>query len=162
MDAPKLISDLCNTQPANDMATSSVSNPFHLERFLEAQDAVYPMVLRELAHGHKQSHWMWFIFPQLRGLGYSDMADYYGISGVAEARAYGQHALLGARLRQCCRAILQNRDRPIADILGETDARKLRSCMTLFARADAKEPLFREVLETFFAGREDPLTVNML
>lgn len=133
-----------------------------LLRYVEAQAKTYAVALQELQAGRKRSHWMWFIFPQLRGLGKSNMAYRYGVAGLEEAKAYLCHPVLGARLRECCAALLAHKDRRIEDILGELDARKLRSSMTLFALASDDGGLFRPVLETFFDGQADRRTIDMI
>ena len=133
-----------------------------LLRYVEAQAKTYAVALRELQAGRKRSHWMWFIFPQLRGLGKSDMAYRYGVAGLEEAKAYLRHPVLGARLRECCAALLAHKDRRIEDILGELDAMKLRSSMTLFALASVDGGLFRAVLEAFFDGQADRRTIDMI
>jgi uncharacterized protein (DUF1810 family) len=122
---------------------------FNLGRFVDAQSGgVFEAALTELRAGRKRSHWMWFIFPQHRDLGRSPTAQYYGLSGVGEARAYAAHPLLGERLRQCCRAILPHlQAEPAEAILGPVDTLKLRSSMELFGEAEPDEPLFRAVLE---------------
>lgn len=123
-------------------------DPFHLDRFVTAQaGGTFEQALAELRAGRKQSHWMWFIFPQHRDLGRSATAKYYGLSGIDEARAYAAHPLLGERLRECCRAILPHlRQEPATDILGPIDALKLTSSMEIFSEAVPDEPLFAEVL----------------
>jgi uncharacterized protein (DUF1810 family) len=139
-----------------------VSDPDDLQRFVRAQDGVYETALAELRAGSKQSHWMWFIFPQLRGLGHSPTAQYYGISSIDEARAYADHAILGPRLRQCVEALLPWSDRRTAEhILGAVDALKLRSSLTLF---DVAEPggLFAAGLAAFFGGEPDQRTLALL
>ncbi len=140
-------------------------DPFHLQRFLDAQQAVYARVTAELAAGEKRSHWMWFVFPQLKGLGASAIARTYGIGSLAEARAYLAHPVLGARLRECAQLLLANPASDAREVMGYPDDLKLRSCMTLFAAAAAvaaDQRLFREVLEKFFAGVADPLTRELL
>ena len=134
--------------------------PPDLQRFLDAQDAggTYERALAELAAGHKASHWIWFVFPQIAGLGESEMSRRFAISSLLEARAYAEHPILGERLRACAEALLGHRDRSAEEILGGIDAIKLRSSMTLFARAAPAEPLFDEVLDAFFAGAADPAT----
>lgn len=125
-----------------------MADPFNLDRFVAAQaGGVYEQALAELRAGRKQSHWMWFIFPQHCDLGRSATAKFYGLSGIDEARAYTAHPLLGERLRECCRAILPHlaTDRP-EDILGPVDALKLRSSMELFAAAAPDDPLFPQLL----------------
>jgi len=137
-------------------------HPFNLQRFEEAQTALYAIALRELGRGQKQSHWMWFIFPQLAALGRSHTARFYGLSGLAEAKAYLAHPLLGPRLQVCVRELLRHAPTAPGVLLGEVDALKLRSCLTLFHAADAAEPLWGEALQAFYAGREDPLTLSLL
>lgn len=130
-----------------------------LDRFVVAQDRVWPAVTAELAAGQKQSHWMWYVFPQLAGLGRSEMALRYGIASLDEAKAYLAHPLLGARLREVVELMLLHRDRDPAAILGETDAMKFRSSLSLFAAAASDEPLFAEALSAFYAGAPDPETL---
>jgi uncharacterized protein (DUF1810 family) len=139
-----------------------MARAFDLERFLRAQAGVYEQALAELRQGRKQGHWMWFVFPQIEGLGSSPTARRYAISGLEEARAYLEHPVLGARLRECAQALL---DGGVADpeaILGGVDALKLRSSMTLFARADPDEPVFGRVLGRFFGDRADEATERRL
>jgi uncharacterized protein (DUF1810 family) len=136
-------------------------DPFDLERFVTAQAPVYVAVLAELAAGHKRSHWMWFVFPQLRGLGMSSTAEFYGIASLAEAEAYLAHPLLGPRLVACTRAVLRHRDRSLREIFGSPDDLKFRSSMTLFAHAGG-DPLFRQALDAFCDGREDERTLALL
>jgi uncharacterized protein (DUF1810 family) len=143
-----------------------VSDPFRLARFLEAQQRVYAQARAELAAGRKASHWMWFIFPQLAGLGSSATAHHYAIGSLEEAHAYLAHPLLGERLRECTRLVLQVQGRTPAEIFGYPDDLKFRSCMTLFARASddtrPEDRLFAEALGRCFAGEPDPLTVRLL
>lgn len=139
-----------------------MDDPFDLGRFIEAQAGCYPRVLAELATGEKTGHWMWFIFPQLRGLGSSPMARRYAVSGLAEARAYLDHPTLGARLRECTAAVLALEGRSAHQIFGRPDDLKLRSCLTLFASASPEEPLFGEALAMYFGGESDPLTLGLL
>jgi uncharacterized protein (DUF1810 family) len=139
-----------------------VSSPYDLQRFIRAQDGVYGTALAELSAGSKQSHWMWFIFPQLTELGRSRTARYYGISTIDEARAYLEHEVLGSRLRQCVEAMLPWSDRrSAAQIVGPIDAMKLRSSLTLF---DMVEPggVFDRALLNFFSGQRDELTLALL
>ncbi len=133
-----------------------------LERFVRAQEGVYGDALGQLRAGVKTRHWMWFIFPQLAGLGRSETARYFAIRSVDEARAYLAHPVLGPRLRECSRAVLDVRGRSAEAILGGIDAMKLRSSMTLFQRADPQEAAFREVLERYYAGQPDELTEALL
>jgi uncharacterized protein (DUF1810 family) len=142
------------------MAASSASDPFDLQRFVDAQADVYAGVTAELAAGLKTSHWMWFVFPQLKSLGRSSTALHYGIGSLDEARAYWQHPVLGLRLRQCCELLLAVApDRSARQILGPIDALKLRSCLTLFERVAPDEPLFGRLLERFYAGERDPASL---
>ena len=136
--------------------------PFDLERFVAAQDAVMAAVREELRAGRKRTHWMWFVFPQLRALGRSATALHYGIASLAEARAYLAHPALGPRLRDCTGLVCAAQGRTIHEIFGSPDDMKFRSCMTLFAAADPTTPLFTEALRIFFDGQPDPLTVDLL
>jgi uncharacterized protein (DUF1810 family) len=129
--------------------------------FKRAQHAVYNDVRRELVAGRKETHWIWFIFPQMLGLGASYMSHKFGISSKAEARSYLQHELLGARLRECVRLVLSHEGR-IESILGHPDDMKFRSSMTLFAIAASEQAVFQEALDKFFQGESDPLTCNLL
>ncbi len=133
-----------------------------LERFIEAQDPVYDAVIAELTRGKKQSHWMWFVFPQPRGLGRSDASRYYGIASRAEALAYSRHAVLGARLRECTALVLAIQGRSAHDIFGTPDDLKFHSCMTLFHEVDPEEPSFARALERYFAGAPDVNTLDRL
>ena len=135
---------------------------FDLDRFVQAQADSYACALAELRAGCKRSHWVWFVFPQLRGLGHSPMAQHYGLSGLAEARAYAAHPVLGPRLRECVRALLGQAGTSAARLLGEVDALKLRSCLTLFARAAPGEGLFDQALRRFCGGAPDALTLRLL
>jgi uncharacterized protein (DUF1810 family) len=140
-------------------------DPFNLRRFVEAQDdaAIYARALGELRDGRKQSHWIWFVFPQIAGLGSSPMSQAYAIRSLDEARAYLAHPTLGPRLRESSEALVANDPSLSAErILGSIDAIKVRSSMTLFARADPSEPLFSQVLERFYAGKVDPETERRL
>ncbi len=132
-----------------------------LTRFVEAQAPVHETALGELRAGRKRSHWMWFVFPQLAGLGMSPTARFYGIAGLGEARAYLAHPVLGLRLLACTRAVLGVEDRSLHAIFGSPDDLKFRSSMTLFDRAGG-EPAFREALERYCEGRPDPRTLELL
>jgi uncharacterized protein (DUF1810 family) len=132
-----------------------------LRRFVDAQDGVIERALDELEAGRKRTHWMWFVFPQLRGLGRSEMAHRYGIDGLAEAQAYLAHAELGPRLLRAVDAVVAAPG-SAAEILGEIDAKKLRSSATLFLRAKPAEPRFQAVLDRFFGGEPDPMTDALL
>jgi len=135
---------------------------FDLERFVAAQEGVYPGVVDELGRGRKTGHWIWFIFPQLAGLGRSSTSRFYGLASLAEAQAYLAHPVLGGRLRASAELLLTVAPKSAADILGELDATKVRSSMTLFARAAPDEPVFRRVLERFYDGVLDPATEQLL
>ena len=137
---------------------------YDLERFVAAQDAggTYDHATAELRAGRKTSHWMWFVFPQIAGLGHSPMAMAYAISSPAEASAYLAHPVLGTRLLECTRALTQLTASSAIEILGEVDAMKLRSSMTLFAHAAPHEPLFRQVLDQYFDGIADEATERRL
>ena len=141
--------------PSDDSASS-------LQRFVQAQARDYAQALAELRAGHKRSHWIWYVLPQLRGLGRSSTAQFYGLAGRAEAAAYAAHPLLGPRLVECVRALLAHRERSAAQMLGEVDAMKLRSCLTLFAQVAPHEPVFQQALERFYAGQPDDATLRLL
>ena len=139
-----------------------MDDPFDLNRFVDAQASVYQRVLTELRGGRKASHWMWFIFPQLKGLGSSPSAQHYGLASLAEARAYLDHPVLGARLRECTRRLLVLEGRSAAAIFGYPDDLKLRSCLTLFERASPQEELFGEALRKYYGGKPDLVTLELL
>lgn len=146
-----------------DDSEEPVTDPYGLQRFVWAQDGVYNQVVEELRAGRKRTHWMWFIFPQIAGLGASEMARAYAISGVDEAAAYLGHALLGARLREC--TALVNAARAgwrIEEIFGYPDDLKFRSSMTLFGAVAPEESVFRVALERYFDGRGDEATLRKL
>ena len=135
-----------------------MSDPFDLQRFVDAQRNTYDQALAELRAGQKRTHWMWFVFPQVAGLGRSGMAQRFALPGLDAARAYVAHPVLGPRLVECARALTDlDVDDPV-QVMGSIDAQKLRSSMTLFARADPDEPLFPAVLERYFGGEPDPAT----
>ncbi|OBF80402.1 calpastatin [Mycobacterium sp. 852002-51163_SCH5372311] len=135
---------------------------FDLKRFVEAQARVYPSVLEELRAGRKRSHWMWFIFPQLAGLGSSPMAARFGISSLEEAREYLRHELLGPRLHECTQLVNRVQGRSVSEIFGSPDDLKLCSSMTLFLRATDDNQDFAELLEKYYGGQQDPLTLKRL
>jgi len=139
-----------------------VADPFNLERFVSAQAAVYPQVLVELRAGEKRGHWIWFIFPQMKGLGHSSQSEFYGIGSLEEAMAYLRHPVLGPRLTECARLVNLVENRPIQRILGYPDDLKFCSSMTLFARAAADAAVFNEALKKYFGGEGDPLTLAPL
>jgi uncharacterized protein (DUF1810 family) len=140
----------------------SVSDPFDLQRFVDAQEQVYDRVLGELRAGRKRSHWIWFIFPQVAGLGSSQTAARYAISSLDEARAYLRHALLGPRLHECAQLVNAVQGRSIGEIFGWPDDLKVRSSMTLFARATDNNQDFVQLLERYYDGGEDALTLEKL
>ena len=135
---------------------------FQLQRFVDAQQPVYETVLSELRAGRKRSHWMWFIFPQIAGLGHSTMAHRFALSSLDEAAAYLAHPVLGLRLRECSVLVAGIEGRPIAEIFGYPDDVKFRSSMTLFAQAAPEEPIFAACLRKYFAGELDPQTLGHL
>jgi uncharacterized protein (DUF1810 family) len=139
-------------------------DPFYLTRFVEAQDSggTYDRAVAELEAGDKTSHWMWFVFPQVSGLGLSATSVRYAIDGLPEARAYLAHPVLGPRLEQCSRILLGLEGKSAVEILGGIDAAKLRSSMTLFAYADPEREVFRAVLKKYFDGAEDDATTSRL
>jgi uncharacterized protein (DUF1810 family) len=135
---------------------------FDLQRFVDAQNPVYDQVVRELSAGRKQSHWMWFVFPQLAGLGESAMSQLYAIGSLDEARGYLAHPLLGPRLAECVELVLEAKGKPAEAIFGGIDARKLQSSMTLFGWAAPGPGPFSAVLAAFYAGEEDRATLDLL
>lgn len=132
-----------------------------LNRFLEAQEPMYATALKEIKNGEKESHWIWYIFPQLRGLGYSPNAYTYGINGLEEAEAYLEHPVLSARLIEISTALLSHKGESIEDIMGDIDALKLRSSMTLFALVSKDSSVFHQVLDCFYDGNMDELTQKL-
>jgi uncharacterized protein (DUF1810 family) len=152
--------NLAQGEPAS--AGYSLGYQMKLARFVAAQSGVYDLALAELRAGAKRTHWMWFVLPQLRGLGHSLMADRYGIEDLGEARAYLEHELLGVRLRECVEALLVHSGRhEAAAIMGVVDAIKLQSCLTLFEAAGGAT-LFGQALDAFYAGERDRRTLAML
>ena len=137
-------------------------DPFDLVRFVDAQRASYEDALAELAAGRKRTHWMWYVLPQLRGLGSSAMATRYGIASLGEARAYLAHPLLGPRLLACVAAMNALPESNAGDVLGAIDATKFRSCLTLFLAADPGDATLRAALDKFYAGEPDPRTIALL
>ncbi len=144
------------------LSSSDRADQFDLQRFVDAQDRVYDSVLEELRNGRKRSHWIWFVFPQLQGLGHSPTAIRYGITSLAEAKAYLDHEVLGPRLRECTRLVAGIRGSSAEEIFGWPDNLKVRSSMTLFARATGDNADFRAVLDRLYGGVEDALTVEQL
>lgn len=137
-------------------------DPYHLQRFVVAQGEVYETVISELRNGHKRSHWMWFVFPQLDGLGFSSTAKFYAIQSLEEAKAYLQHNVLGQNLLECVHTVLAAEGRSVHDIFGTPDDLKLKSCMTLFEFVDGPESVFGKVLDKFYAGERDDKTLQLL
>ena len=134
----------------------------NIERFIEAQEGIYQAALEEVKSGKKQSHWMWFIFPQIQGLGYSSMAIYYGIRNMEEAIEYLQHPILGSQLIEISTAILDGKETNPLELLGFPDNLKLKSSMTLFSQVPDAPEVFKQVLERFFGGEVDEKTMDIL
>ena len=139
-----------------------MDEPFNLQRFVDAQKNVYEQVYGELRGGRKTTHWMWFIFPQIRGLGHSEIAQHFAISSRAEATAYLEHPILGPRLRECSRLVTLIEGKTIDRIFGYPDDLKFKSSMTLFAHATSENEIFLRALKKYFGGEFDPLTVARL
>ena len=138
-----------------------MSDSFDLQRFVDAQASIYRKVVEELSRGRKQTHWMWFIFPQIAGLGFSAMAQRFAIASRTEAVAYLEHDVLGPRLLECTRLVLAASEKPVTDILGSPDDMKFRSCMTLFD-AVSKQEIFAEAIAAFYPEGKDPATLEIL
>lgn len=143
-------------------ATKQREDPFNLSRFTTAQSPVYAQVLSELKAGRKRTHWMWYVFPQIAGLGYSETSKYYAIKSLEEASAYLDHAVLAARLRECAKAVLAVEGKSALGIFGSPDDVKLHSSMTLFAQVDEPSSVFARVLEKYFGGKQDSETLRRL
>lgn len=139
-----------------------MTDTYNLHRFLTAQAPTYPTVLAELRAGRKSSHWIWFIFPQITGLGHSAMAQQYAITSLDEATAYLQHQILGERLRECTQLVLNVEGRRAEEIFGHPDNLKFRSCLTLFLTATTDNTLFKAALLTYFNGKPDTVTLKIL
>jgi uncharacterized protein (DUF1810 family) len=139
-----------------------MNDPFKLSRFIEAQAPVYRSVLDELQAGRKTTHWMWFVFPQVSGLGRSEMAERFGISGPAEALAYLDHPVLGPRLEECVRTLLMHDDKSALQMLGSPDHMKLHSCLTLFIAIAPEALVFQQALDRFYSGQADGRTLALL
>jgi uncharacterized protein (DUF1810 family) len=133
---------------------------FNLERFLKAQEYSYQVAYAEIKEGYKRSHWMWYIFPQIKGLGRSSMSEYYGITCLDEARAYLEDEVLEARLKKICEELMKHSDKSVQDIFGEVDSMKLKSSKTLFDKVCPNE-VFGKVLEVFFDGKRDKRTLDI-
>lgn len=139
-----------------------MSNKEDLQRFLSAQERDYDLALREIKDGKKRSHWMWYIFPQISGLGFSDMSSYYGLKNLKEAEAYFGHPVLGARLLEITKVLLSKTSSDATAIFGSPDDLKLRSSMTLFSRIPGISPVFQQVLDRYYDGKNDPKTISLL
>ncbi|HVJ42302.1 MAG TPA: DUF1810 domain-containing protein [Dongiaceae bacterium] len=139
-----------------------MTNPDELQRFGEAQDPIFDQVRAELRAGQKRSHWMWFVFPQIAGLGLSAMSRRYAIANLAEAIAYLGHPVLGSRLLECCRLVMAVEHRTLEEIFGTVDAVKFRSCMTLFAQIPGADPIFQAALAKYCGGKADTATLDIL
>ncbi|WP_025915936.1 DUF1810 domain-containing protein [Herminiimonas sp. CN] len=141
---------------------TNAADPFCLNRFVNAQESIYQQVLAELEQGRKQTHWMWYVFPQIDGLGHSRLAETYAIKNLEEAREYLRHPVLGARLRECTEKVIAVEGKSAATIFGHPDDLKFRSCMTLFACAAEAESAFPRALEKYFDGEKDLRTLALL
>jgi uncharacterized protein (DUF1810 family) len=139
-----------------------MDDPYNLRRFIDAQESVYAQVRAELRQGRKTSHWMWFIFPQIRGLGSSETAEYFAIAGWKEANAYAAHPVLGVRLRECTGLVLQVENKSVEQIFGYPNNLKFHSSMTLFARTAEENQIFLDALKKYFSGALDPETLARL
>jgi uncharacterized protein (DUF1810 family) len=147
---------------ADETTSGDAADPFDLNRFVKAQEGVYEQALAEIRAGRKRSHWIWFIFPQIDGLGFSATTKRYSIKSMAEAEAYLSHADLGPRLRECCEAALGVTGRSATEIFGSPDDMKLRSCATLFASVSPPESVFHRLLDRFFHGQPDDATLRLI
>jgi uncharacterized protein (DUF1810 family) len=133
-----------------------------IERFLSAQEKAYDNALREIKNGMKESHWMWFVFPQIRGLGFTEYNVYFGLKNLDEAKQYLEHPILGKRLVEISQAVLSQQGKTAMEIFGRPDERKLRSCMTLFSQIQNADPVFEKVLEKYYNGSKDEKTISIL
>ncbi len=140
----------------------AASDPYDLQRFVEAQQGVYARALAELHDGRKRSHWMWYVFPQIDGLGFSPMTKRYSIKSLAEAEAYLSHPVLGPRLLECFEAVLRVEGRSALEIMGSPDDMKLKSCATLFERVTGGSVVFGQVIDKYFLGERDAATLRLL
>lgn len=147
---------------ANERQSNHTADPHDLNRFVQAQKSVYHQALSEVKNGHKRSHWMWYIFPQFDGLGFSSTSKYYSIKSIEEAQAYLSHPILGPRLVECVEAALRVEGRSASEIFGSPDDAKLRSCATLFAQISPAGSVFDQLLNQFFQGQRDPKTLRLL
>ena len=156
--------DDCHFGATHDRCPMTLAHedPFNLARFVEAQTKDYTRALAELRAGKKQTHWIWYVLPQLRGLGSSSNASFYGIRSVQEAAAYLAHPILGPRLRECVAAIISLKDLSAMQVLGNVDATKFQSCLTLFCAVEPTDSGFKEALSKFFAGVHDESTLTLI
>jgi uncharacterized protein (DUF1810 family) len=139
-----------------------MNDRFNLQRFVDAQEPIYERVLRELRTGRKESHWIWFVFPQIAGLGHSPTSVRFALSSLEEASAYLAHPILGPRLRECATIAVEVEGRTAVDVFGSVDAMKFRSSMTLFAKASPEDDVFKQCIDKYFAGAPDPATLARL
>jgi uncharacterized protein (DUF1810 family) len=158
--APNLAHPAARSSVAEGEA--GMNDPYNLQRFVDAQEPVFEQVLSELRQGHKRTHWIWFIFPQIKGLGHSELARKFAISSREEAEAYLNHPVLGRRLKECTQLVTLVEGRSINRIFGSPDDMKFRSSMTLFANVASENPVFKEALQKYFQGNPDPLTLQRL
>jgi uncharacterized protein (DUF1810 family) len=142
--------------------SANASDPFDLQRFVRAQEGVYETALVELQHGQKRSHWMWFVFPQIEGLGHSETARYFAVTSLEEARQYLRHPVLGRRLAECAQTLLAVSGRSASQIFGYPDDLKLKSSMTLFAQAAGPGSVYEQVLDRYFGSEADDRTLQIL
>jgi uncharacterized protein (DUF1810 family) len=140
----------------------TMTDPYNLQRFVGAQNGIYDDVCTELRAGHKSSHWMWFIFPQIKGLGMGSTSKWFAISSLGEAEAYLQHSILGPRLRECTQLVNLVEGLSIQEIFGSPDHLKFRSCMTLFSHATSENRVFLDALQKYSGGESDPATLGLL
>lgn len=147
---------------ADTHISGNAGDPYDLHRFVQAQETAYARALAEIKHGRKRSHWMWYIFPQFEGLGFSATSRRYAIKSLAEAEAYLRHPVLGPRLTACAEAALEAEGRSAREIFGSPDDMKLRSCATLFAYVSPPESVFAKLLDTYFQAEPDPKTLRLL
>jgi uncharacterized protein (DUF1810 family) len=146
----------------NSTDSRGASEPYDLNRFLQAQEGSYERALLEIKSGQKRSHWMWYIFPQIDGLAFSSTAKHYAIKSVKEARAYLEHPVLGPRLRECAEAVLAIEGRTAGDIFGFPDDLKLRSCATLFVHVSPAGSVFERLIEKYYGGARDDKTLHIM
>lgn len=151
--------NLCSPPLFKSRINNSMTDQFYFQRYLVAQDEDYLLALKEIKSGHKESHWMWYIFPQIKGLGHSHNSRFYAILSKDQASEYLNHPILGKRLRQITKALLDLPSDNATEIFGTPDDKKLKSCMTLFSALPDTDPVFGQVLEKFFQGQQDELTL---